>query len=88
MCWSFWVDRIFTSREALGGSFIHLYSRRADHVHGSNGIGDIELPHPETRTTEEHAGDLLIRIAKENPAEITLCSGDPSPTSRWLWSRR
>ena len=28
----------------VGRSFIHPYVRRAEHVHGSNAIGDIELP--------------------------------------------
>ena len=32
-------------------SFIHPYVRRADHVHGSNGIGDIELPQPKISAT-------------------------------------
>src|SRR5271154_2505377 len=54
-------------------SFIHPYVRRADHVHGSNAIGDIELPEPKIRPTDEHASDLIIRMAKESPGEITLC---------------
>ena len=58
-------------------SFIHPYVRRADHVHGSNGIGDIELPQPKISTTDEHASDLIIRMAKENPGEMTLCPVGP-----------
>ena len=58
-------------------SFIHPYVRRADHVHGSNGIGDIELPQPKIRATDEHASDLIIRMAKENPGEMTLCPVGP-----------
>jgi purine nucleosidase len=58
-------------------SFIHPYVRRADHVHGSNGIGDIELPQPKISATEEHASDLIIRMAKENPGEMTLCPVGP-----------
>jgi purine nucleosidase len=58
-------------------SFIHPYVRRADHVHGSNAIGDIELPEPKIRPTGEHASDLIIRMAKENPGEITLCPVGP-----------
>jgi purine nucleosidase len=61
----------------VGRSFIHPYLRRANHVHGSNGIGDIELPYPETRPTGEHACDLMIRMAKENPSEITVCAVGP-----------
>jgi purine nucleosidase len=58
-------------------SFIHPYVRRADHVHGSNAIGDIELPQPKIRAIDEHASDLIIRMAKENPGEITLCPVGP-----------
>ena len=61
----------------VGRSFIHPYIRRADHVHGSNAIGDIELPEPKIRPTDEHASDLIIRMAKENPGEITLCPVGP-----------
>jgi purine nucleosidase len=60
-----------------GRSFIHPYLRRADHVHGSNAIGDIELPAPKIRPTDEHASDLIIRMAKESPGEITLCPVGP-----------
>jgi purine nucleosidase len=63
--------------KGVGRSFIHPYVRRADHVHGSNAIGDIELPEPKIRPTDEHASDLIIRMAKENPDEITLCPVGP-----------
>jgi Inosine-uridine preferring nucleoside hydrolase len=59
--------------KGVGRSFIHRCVRRADHVHGSNAIGDIELPEPKIRPTDEHASDLIIRMAKESPGEITLC---------------
>ena len=58
-------------------SFIHPYVRRADHVHGTNAIGDVELPEPKIRPTGEHASDLIIRMAKENPGAITLCPVGP-----------
>ena len=58
-------------------SLIHPYIRRADHVHGANGIGDVVLPEPEIRATDEHASDLIIRMAKENPGEITHCPVGP-----------
>jgi purine nucleosidase len=63
--------------KGVGRSFIHPYIRRADHVHGSNAIGDIELPEPKIRPTDEHASDLIVRMAKENPGQITLCSVGP-----------
>jgi len=58
-------------------SLIHPYIRRADHVHGANGIGDVVLPEPEIRATDEHASDLIIRMAKENPGAITPCPVGP-----------
>ena len=58
-------------------SLVHPYVRRADHVHGSNAIGDVELPAPKIVATDEHASDLIIRMAKENPGEITLCPVGP-----------
>jgi purine nucleosidase len=63
--------------KGVGRSFIHPYVRRADHVHGSNAIGDIELPEPKIRPTDEHASDLILRMAKEHPGEITLCPVGP-----------
>ena len=63
--------------KGVARSFIHPYVRRADHVHGSNAIGDVELPEPKIRATDEHASDLIIRMAKENPGEITLCPVGP-----------
>ena len=63
--------------KGVGRSLIHPYVRRADHVHGANGIGDIELPPPKIRETGEHAADLIIRLAKESPGEIVLCPVGP-----------
>jgi len=58
-------------------SLVHPFVRRADHVHGKNGIGDIELAAPKIKATGEHASDLIVRTAKENPGEITLCAVGP-----------
>jgi purine nucleosidase len=63
--------------KGVSRSLIHPYVRRADHVHGSNGIGDIELPVPKIKATDEHACDLIIRMAKENPGEIAHCAVGP-----------
>jgi purine nucleosidase len=63
--------------KGVARSLVDPYVRRADHVHGSNAIGDVELPEPKIRATDEHASDLIIRMAKENPGEITLCPVGP-----------
>ena len=61
----------------VGRSLVHPFVRRADHVHGANGIGDVELAAPTIKETGEHAADLIIRLAKENPGEIVLCPVGP-----------
>lgn len=63
--------------KGVSRSLVHPFVRRADHVHGKNGIGDVELPAPKTKATGEHACDLIIRMAKENPGEMVLCAVGP-----------
>ena len=53
------------------------FVKSADHVHGKNGLGEIDLPEPKARPVEETASDLIIRMARENPGEITLCPVGP-----------
>jgi purine nucleosidase len=63
--------------KGVSRSLVHPFVRRADHVHGKNGIGDIKLAAPKINATGEHACDLIIRMAKENPGEIALCAVGP-----------
>jgi purine nucleosidase len=63
--------------KGVSRSLIHPFVRRADHVHGGNGIGEVELAAPKIKAIDEHASDLIIRMAKENPGEITLCAVGP-----------
>lgn len=63
--------------QGVGRSLIRPYKRMADHIHGSNALGDVELPKPKIKATDEHAADLMIRVIKENPGEITLCPVGP-----------
>jgi len=63
--------------KGVSRSLVHPFVRRADHVHGKNGIGEVELPAPRIKATDEHACDLIIRMAKENPGEIALCAVGP-----------
>lgn len=48
------------------------YAHKASFVHGENGLGEVELPAPSTRPVAESAADLIIRMVRENPGEITL----------------
>lgn len=60
-----------------GRSLVRPFVKSADHVHGTNGLGDIDLPEPKGLPVEETASDLIIRMARENPGEITLCPVGP-----------
>ncbi|WP_035832200.1 nucleoside hydrolase [Kaistia adipata] len=63
--------------QGVARSLIRPYKRLADHIHGSNALGDVELPAPKIKAVDEHAIDLMIRVIKENPGEITLCPVGP-----------
>jgi len=58
-------------------SLLRPFTKAADHVHGKNGLGGIELPEPRSRPVSETASDLIIRMARANPGEITLCPVGP-----------
>ncbi|NDV00526.1 nucleoside hydrolase [Pseudoroseicyclus tamaricis] len=58
-------------------SLLWPYTREADFVHGSNGLGDVELPEPAAKAVDEHAADFIIRMVKEAPGEIALCPVGP-----------
>lgn len=63
--------------KGAGRSLLKPFRREADYVHGANGIGDVALPAPSIAPVNEHATDLIIRLVKENPGEITLCPVGP-----------
>jgi purine nucleosidase len=58
-------------------SLVRGFVKAADHVHGPNGLGGISLPEPTVKPVAEGASDLIIRLARENPGEITLCPVGP-----------
>lgn len=62
-----------------GRSLLRPFGKGADHVHGRNSLGDVVLPDPAGKPVDEHAGDLIIRLARENPGAITLCAVAPLP---------
>jgi purine nucleosidase len=49
----------------------------AAHVHGRNGVGDVELPEPQREPIELHAVELLIQTILNAPGEITLVAIGP-----------
>ena len=42
------------------------------HIHGNNGIGDVELPVSPQKPLAEPACDLIIRMVREHPHQLTL----------------
>lgn len=61
----------------VGRALLRPFAKGADHVHGANGLGDIVLPAPKAQPVAEHAVDLIIRMARENPGAMTLCPVGP-----------
>jgi inosine-uridine nucleoside N-ribohydrolase len=46
-------------------------------VHGSNGLGGVEFPAPRITPVKEQAADLICRIVRENPGQITIVGIGP-----------
>jgi purine nucleosidase len=63
--------------QGAGRSLLQPFVKWAGHIHGENGIGGVELPTPPNRAVKEHAADLIIRMAHENPGELTLVPVSP-----------
>lgn len=51
--------------------------RLAPHVHGGNGLGDVELPTPASKPCAESAAELLVRLARETPGELDVLAVGP-----------
>jgi purine nucleosidase len=60
-----------------GRSLLRPFVKGADHVHGVGGLGEVSLPKPKAKPVAEHASDLMIRMARENPGAITLVPVGP-----------
>jgi len=56
--------------------FLHP-SENAAHVHGSDGLGDANLPPSKRQVEREHASVALVRMANEAPGELTLVAIGP-----------
>ncbi|WP_042160752.1 nucleoside hydrolase [Paenibacillus gorillae] len=59
---------------AMGASkpLAREYSGPVPHIHGHNGIGDVELPKSEQQPLEESAEDFIIRKAHELAGELII----------------
>ena len=49
----------------------------AAHVHGEDGLGDCNFPASKKQVRPEHAVNALLRLANENPGELTLVAIGP-----------
>ncbi len=53
------------------------FSREGEAVHGSNGLGGVDLPEAVTPVKKEHAVDFIIRTLRESKKKITLVPTGP-----------
>ena len=49
----------------------------AKYVHGNNGLGGVDFPEPKTQPVSETASELIRRIVRKNPGEITIAAVGP-----------
>lgn len=49
----------------------------AAYVHGNNGLGGVEFPEPKIKPVAETATDIIRRIVRANPGEITIVAIGP-----------
>ncbi|MFH5776432.1 nucleoside hydrolase [Paracoccus sp. NGMCC 1.201697] len=47
------------------------------HIHGAQGFGHLPAAQPSRRAVDETAAELMARLARENPGQITLCPIGP-----------
>ena len=59
------------------GPLVALPDEDAAFVHGEDGLGDAGLPASTRKVEEEHAANALVRLANENPGELSLVAIGP-----------
>lgn len=55
----------------------HPFDGGAPHVHGDNGIGEVELPASERLPEDEDAAHMLIRLSHEHPGTLEVITVGP-----------
>ena len=48
-----------------------------EHVHGNNGLAGVEFPEPKIKPVAESAPEMIRKIVKANPGEITIVAVGP-----------
>lgn len=49
----------------------------AEYVHGENGLGGVEFPEPKLKPSAETAAEIICRLVRGNPGEITIVAIGP-----------
>ena len=58
----------------------HPLTRRlvtAKYAHGNNGLGGVDFPAPTIKPSRETANEIISRLVRENPGEITIVAVGP-----------
>ena len=55
----------------------HTFDGGVPHIHGRNGVGNVELPHTDRQPEAESAVDMLVRLANEHAGELDVIAIGP-----------
>jgi pyrimidine-specific ribonucleoside hydrolase len=68
-----------TDVPVAGGASVPLVRRliTAKYVHGNNGLGGVEFPAAKLKPVSETAVELISRLVRENPGQITIVAVGP-----------
>ena len=68
-----------TDVPVAGGASVPLVRRfiTAKYVHGNNGLGGLEFPAPKLKAVAETAVELISRLVRGNPGQITIVAVGP-----------
>lgn len=58
-------------------SLTRPFNKRGSRIHGSNGLGDVDLPPPTASAVASWAPDLIIDMVRARPGELTLVPVGP-----------
>lgn len=53
------------------------FSGGVPHIHGRNGVGNVELPHTDKQPESESAPEMLVRLAHEHAGELDVIAIGP-----------
>lgn len=56
---------------------VNHFDDSVKHIHGDNGVGNVELPHTERQPLQERACDMIIRLSHEYSGQLHLVAVGP-----------